>query len=102
MEKVGDRPSDDLKEFSATIATDFNDLPRNSPHGSDLGENAQFLGLTTDPNARRGTAMAHYDIRFNISGNRKINGVPFRHFLVLLFTPVTSRDKSDLASSMFS
>jgi hypothetical protein len=41
------------------MATDINDLPATSPHGSDFGDHAQILGLAPDPNATRGTATAH-------------------------------------------
>ena|SRR5215468_1911267 len=57
---MDDRPLDDLKEFSTTITTDINDLPVTSPHGSDFEHHAQILGFAAEPNARRGTAAAHY------------------------------------------
>ena len=41
------------------MATDINDLPLTSPHGSDFGDHAQILGLAPDPNATCGTATAH-------------------------------------------
>jgi hypothetical protein len=43
------------------MATDINDLPATSPHGSDFGDHAQIVGLASSPNARQGTAMAHRD-----------------------------------------
>jgi hypothetical protein len=43
------------------MATDLNDLPVTSPHGSDFGHHAQILGLAADPNAARGTVTAHRD-----------------------------------------
>ena len=33
--RMADRPLDGLKAFSTRIATNINDLPRTSPHGSD-------------------------------------------------------------------
>jgi hypothetical protein len=56
-----DRPLDDLKEFSARIATDINDLPQTSPHGSDFGDHTEILGLALNPNMTSGTAKAHLD-----------------------------------------
>jgi hypothetical protein len=55
------RPLYGLKAFSTTIATDINDLPVTSPHGSDFGDHAQILGHARDPNTTRGTAMTHRD-----------------------------------------
>ena len=40
-----DRPLDDLKKFSTTIASNINDLPATRPHGSDFGYHAQTLEL---------------------------------------------------------
>jgi hypothetical protein len=37
---MDDRPLDDLKEFSTTMAADINDLPTTSPHGSDFEHDA--------------------------------------------------------------
>ena len=42
-ERPADRPLDDLKEFSTTMASDINDLPATSPHGSDFGDMQKFL-----------------------------------------------------------
>jgi len=56
-----DRPLLDLKGFSVTIATDINDLPTASPHGSYSEHDSRNLGFATDPNATRGTAAAHPD-----------------------------------------
>ncbi len=55
---MADRPLLDLKEFSATVASNINDLPTTSPHGSDFGLPEQILGLACNPNALRGTATA--------------------------------------------
>jgi hypothetical protein len=56
-----DQPLYGLKGFSTTIATDINDLPTTSPHGSDFKETSTNLELATDPNETRGTARAHRD-----------------------------------------
>jgi len=59
--KLTNRPLYGLKVFSTTIASDINDLPAISPHGSDSCNEAENLGFATDPNATRGTATAHRD-----------------------------------------
>jgi len=56
-----DRPLVDPRESSTTIATDINDLPTTSPHGSYSEHDSRNLGFATDPNATRGTAAAHRD-----------------------------------------
>ena len=61
--KLADRPLGDLNEFSTTMATNLNDLPATSPHGSDFRHDKQILGLACDPNATRGTAAAHRENR---------------------------------------
>jgi hypothetical protein len=64
------RPLTDLKESSTTIATDINDLPTTSPHGSYSEHDARNLGFATDPNATRGTATAHRDTCCNFPRDR--------------------------------
>jgi len=54
-----DRPLDNLKDFFTTMASDLNDLPTISPHGSDFGQYEQILGLASDLYAARGTAPTH-------------------------------------------
>ena len=58
------RPLSDLKESFATIATEINDLPATSPHGSYSEHDARSLGFATDPNVtvsqRRHTATPMY------------------------------------------
>jgi hypothetical protein len=43
------------------MATDINDLPATSPHGSDFEDHAEILGLASYPNATRGTLTAQPD-----------------------------------------
>ena len=43
------------------MASDINDLPATSPHGSDFGHHPQILGLASDLSATRGTVTAHRD-----------------------------------------
>lgn len=43
------------------MATDINDLPATSPHGSYSKHDARNLGFATDPNETRGTATARRD-----------------------------------------
>jgi len=57
---MADRRFTGLKVFSTTIATDINDLPTTSPHGSDLGHDAENIGLTPDAKATLGTAAAQH------------------------------------------
>src|SRR3989442_15755658 len=64
------RPLTDLKESSTTIATDINDLPATSPHGSYSEHDTRNLGFATDPNATRGTATAHRDTCCNLPRDR--------------------------------
>src|SRR5207245_9166244 len=59
--KPTNRPLDDLKQCSTTMATEINDLSTTSPHGSDFGDHTQILGLAPDPYPTRGTATPHRD-----------------------------------------
>ena len=59
--KTDNRPLYGLKAFSTTIATDINDLPATSPHGSYSEHDTRNPGFATDPNATRGTPTAHHD-----------------------------------------
>jgi hypothetical protein len=61
---MADRPLDDLKESPVTMATDINDLPAISPHGSDFRGHPQILGLAPDQKPTRGTVTAQKYARF--------------------------------------
>jgi hypothetical protein len=67
-----DGPLSDLRESSTTIATDINDLPATSPHGSYSEHDERNLGFGTDPNATGGTATAHRDTCRNFPRDRRI------------------------------
>jgi len=56
---MADRPLLDLNGFSATMASNINDLPITSPHGGDFGLHSRILGLASYPNTIRGTPTAH-------------------------------------------
>ena len=60
IEYSADRPLYDQNGFSTTIASNINDLPTISPHGSDFGETAQIVGLAGGRNATYVTATAHH------------------------------------------
>jgi hypothetical protein len=63
---LSDGSLDGLKAFSTTIATTINDLPATSPRGTCSYYDSRNLGLATDPNGERDTAMAHRDAWFEL------------------------------------